>query len=418
MKKITGVLIKFLLLLPLGLFAGKIYFLSTQLVPVEESEWFRKNVLAEFESKYGIKTVFIGSSYGEFQDRIISEFKAGRGKIDLTAGLSSDYEGISQAFMPLDDFYKNLGVNFIPSATRYIRINGKIVYVPWLQTTYIFVCNKKALKYLPQGADINNLTYDELLDWVKNVEDATGRKLFGLPAGPRGLLHRFIHGYLYPSFTDAQILHFDDSSGVKMWLYFQKLWKHTNPGSSVWEKMDTPLLSEEVWIAWDHISRLKNAIIEKPDQFVIFPAPSGPAGRGILQVLVGLGITGYSDQKEEAKKLIRFLLTPEIQKRMLQGTGFMPVITDVKFEKGGSPTAIIYEGVSKQSQKKDLIVSFIPGGLGQRSGEFPKISRDAFREIILKNRDPGKILKIYGEKLRKLYRETGARLPYPDYEIK
>ncbi len=417
MRKIIGTLIKISLITPFVL-SGKLYFLSTQLVPVEESEWFRKNVLSSFETKYGIKTVFIGSSYGEFQDRITSEYRSGRGKIDLTAGLSSDYEGISDAFLPMNDFMRKLQVNFVPSAIRYLKVDGKVVYVPWLQTTYIFVCNRKALKYLPKGADINNLTYEELLQWVKNVEDATGRKLFGLPAGPRGLLHRFIHGYLYPSFTGAQILHFDDASGVKMWLYFQNLWKHTNPGSSVWEKMDTPLLSEEVWIAWDHISRLKNAIIEKPDQFVIFPAPAGPAGRGILQVLVGLGVTSYSDRKDEAKKLIEYLLTPEIQKKMLEGTGFMPVITDVKFEEKNTPTAMIYRGVSVQSAKKDLIVSFIPGGLGQRSGEFTKIYRDAFREIVLKKKNPSSILKFYGEKLRKLYRETGARLPYPDYEIK
>ncbi len=418
MKKIAGILIKILILLPFGLSATRIYFLSTQLVPVEESEWFRRNVLSEFESRYGVKTVFIGTGYGEFQDRIISEFKSGRGKIDLTAGLSSDYEGISQAFLSLNDFFSSLGVDFVPSATKYIKMDGRIIYVPWLQTTYIFVCNKKALRYLPDGARIDDLSYEDLLNWSKNIEDATGRKLFGLPAGPRGLIHRFIHGYLYPSFTGAQIIHFDDSLGVKMWLFFQKLWAHTNPGSSVWEKMDTPLLSEEVWIAWDHISRLKNAIIERPDQFVIFPAPRGPAGRGILQVLVGLGITSYSDRKAEAMKLIKFLLSREIQKRMLEGTGFMPVISNVKFEEGGSPTALIYAGVSDQSRKSDLIVSFIPGGLGQRSGEFTKIYRDTFREVILKQKNPSRVLKIYGKRLKELYRETGARLPYPDYEIR
>lgn len=418
MRWIKKFLISLLVLMPLGLSAGKIYFLSTQLVPIEESEWFRKNVLSEFEKKYGIKTVFIGSNYGEFQDRILSEFKAGQGKIDLTAGLSSDYEGISQAFLSLDDYMKKLGVNFVPTSTRYLKIDGKTVYVPWLQTTYVFICNTKALKYLPKGANIQNLTYTNLLKWVENIEKSTGRRLFGLPAGPRGLLHRFIHGYLYPSFTGAQVIRFDDQSAVTMWKYFKKLWRYTNPESSVWEKMDTPLLSEEVWIAWDHISRLKNAIIEKPNDFIIFPAPSGPAGRGILQVLVGLGIPSYSARKVDAKKLITFLLAPEVQKRMLEGTGFMPVIANVKFEGKDLPTAKIYRGVAEQSMKKDLIVSFIPGGLGRRSGEFTKIYRDIFREIILKGKDPAKVLPIFGRKLRSLYQETGARLPYPDYEIK
>ena len=36
------------------------------------------------------------------------------------------------------------------------------LYIPWMQATYIMAANKKALPYLPAGADINALTYEQL----------------------------------------------------------------------------------------------------------------------------------------------------------------------------------------------------------------------------------------------------------------
>jgi len=416
MKKIL-----FLTFLIGSLFSEKLYFLSTQLVPVEEAEWFRRNVLSEFKKKNNIEVIFLGAGYGEFQDRISSEYKAGKGKIDVTAGLSSDYESISDAFVSLENYLnklKNKGTEFISSLIKYIKIKNKIIYIPWLQSTYIFVCNKKALKYLPEGAKLDSLTYDELLLWVKNIYENEKLRKFGLPGGPRGLIHRFIHGYLYPSFTGTQILNFDSKEAIKMWKFFKELWKYANPASSIWEKMDTPLLQEEVWIAWDHVSRIKRAIIERPDDFIIFPAPRGIKGRGVMEVIVGLAIPSYSDKKDKSFRLIEFLLKPYIQKKMIKGTGFFPVIKNVNFGdvKGGIKK--IAEGVQKQNSMKDIIASFIPGGLGKRQGEFTKILRDVFREIIIKNKKPEKLLPSYKNKIMNLFKETKAPLPVPDKEVK
>ena len=47
---------------------------------------------------------------------------------------------------------------------------------------------------------------------------------------------------------------------------------------------------DEVWIAWDHIARVKEAISLEPDRFVVFPAPAGPKGRGYMPVIAGLAI--------------------------------------------------------------------------------------------------------------------------------
>ena len=52
--------------------------------------------------------------------------------------------------------------------------------------------------------------------------------------------------------------------------------------------MQEPLLTGEVWVAFDHIARLADAFNQRPDDFVAFPAPAGPTGRGFMPVIAGI----------------------------------------------------------------------------------------------------------------------------------
>ena len=85
---------------------------------------------------------------------------------------------------------------------------NKQYYIPWMQATYVMVANKQALKYLPKGADINALTYGQLFQWAKNMKDTTGQARFGMPVGTNGLIHRFLQGYLVPSFSGGVVTTF------------------------------------------------------------------------------------------------------------------------------------------------------------------------------------------------------------------
>jgi multiple sugar transport system substrate-binding protein len=49
--------------------------------------------------------------------------------------------------------------------------------------------------------------------------------------------------------------------------------------------MQQPLLSGGVWIGFDHIARVLDALRQRPDEFIAFPAPAGPKGRGYTPVL-------------------------------------------------------------------------------------------------------------------------------------
>ncbi len=77
--------------------------------------------------------------------------------------------------------------------------------------------------------------------------------------------------------------------------------------------MQEPLLSGDVWIAFDHIARVLDALRQKPDEFVAFPAPSGPKGRGYMPVLAGLAVAKGAPDPNGAAALIEYLTRPETQ---------------------------------------------------------------------------------------------------------
>ena len=199
-------------------------------------------------------------------------------------------------------------------------------YIPWMQASYIMAANKEALQYLPDGADINALTYDQLIAWAANVHEATGEPKFGFPAGPKGLKHRFFQGYLYPSYTNGVVRTFASDEAVVAWEKFRELWAHTNPASTNFSFLQEQLLSGDAWIVFDHTSRLAQAFNERPDDFVAFPAPAGPTGRGFMPVLAGVAIPRTAPDMDAAKALVDYMLDPETQIATLRATNFFPVV--------------------------------------------------------------------------------------------
>ncbi len=408
-----------LLLVAVVMSFAKVYFGSTQMTPAEERA-FLKSKLAEFTKKTGIDVELLNFDYAALLTRVESEQKTGKVKLGLVADLQGGlYLLASKGYLQDLSDVKIPGRTFL--LEKYAYANGKKIFIPWLQATYVMVVNKDAFKYLPKGLTKDDViygtekwTYDALLAWVSNIAKKSDMMYpLGFPMAPGGLWHRFLHGYIYPSFTGAQALKFDSVRALEMWEYLKKLMSYVHPASSTWDKMDEPLLRGEVLIAWDHTARIKNAIATMPDKFVVVPVPRGPMGRGYIIVLVGLAVTNNAPEKDNIVKLIDYLTSPDVQVAILQKVGFFPVVKEASGKIPEGALKILAQGVINQAATKDGLVSFIPN-LGPKGGEFTNTYREAFRRIVVEGEDPVKVLKELGEKLRKMFKETGSQLPEPD----
>jgi multiple sugar transport system substrate-binding protein len=393
--------------------AAEVVFLSTQLRPIESAQKLRSDILKDFPG--GVE--FVTEQPPQLGVHIRAEQQGGKPVSSLIGALHGELQPLAaDSLVPLDDVLEKLkdrGLNAGMVEAGKLG-TGKQMFIPWMQATYIMVANKQALPFLPEGADINALTYDQLAQWGANIQAKTGKRMLGFPAGPTGLMHRFFEGYLYPSYTGGVVTTFKSPEAIAMWTKFRELWKTVNPNSTNYGFMQEPLISGDVWIAFDHVARLIDALSRKPEDFVAFPAPSGPKGLGYMPVVAGLAIAKGAPQAEQAKQLIEYLTRPDVQVKTAKAVAFFPVA------KVDLPTDIDpglkleIDAVQKMTSAKNALVSLLPVGLDQRGGEFDKVYLDTFQRIVLRGEDPKAALERQGEALKRIIAETKAPCWLPD----
>ncbi|MBV9356387.1 MAG: extracellular solute-binding protein [Chloroflexi bacterium] len=395
---------------------GAVQFISTQFNTVDETTRMNNDILKDAP----VSTNFQPSELGPFNDRLTAEEKAGKVTVGVVGGQHGDFAPfVSAGYMDdVTDLVQRLSDRNFPQKILDLTRFGtdKNYYVPWAQATYVLAVNKKALPYLPQGADVNALSYDQLQAWGANIASSTGQRKVGFPAGPKGLFARFFEGYLYPSYTNsAGVVAFKSPEAVTMWTDFRNLWKSTvNPQSTQYDFMQEPLLSDEVWIAWDHTARLINAATQQPDNIMLVPAPGGPRGRGFMPVITGLGIPRGAPDRASSEKLIDYLTQPDQQVKTLSELAFFPA-TGAQIPSDLPPgVKLEADAVAKQAAAPDAIPSLLPVGLGAQGNEFNNVFIDTFTRIVINNEDVQPVLNDEAAKLQSLIDQAGASCWAPD----
>jgi len=386
-----------------------VLFWSTQAKPVEEAQAMREQVLGGFNDKVDYQP----NDGGPWLTRLQAELQAGSGSIGVLGALHGDFSAMNP-----DDLVDLGSIGAMSASDTFNSLaklgTGDMQYIPWMQASYIMAANKEALQYLPEGADIDALTYDQLIAWAANVHEAVGEPKFGFPAGPKGLKHRFFQGYLYPSYTNGVVRTFASDDAVVAWEKFKELWAHTNPASTNFSFLQEQLLSGDAWIVFDHTSRLAQAFNERPDDFVAFPAPAGPTGRGFMPVIAGVAIPRTAPDMDAAKALVSHMLQPETQIATLRATNFFPVV-DVALPDDLPPAVQAAGGaVAKMSGSADANPGLLPAGLGAKGGDFNRVFVDTFERIVLAGQPVRVVLDDQKKALAAIMEETGAPCWAPD----
>ncbi|MBW3613302.1 MAG: ABC transporter substrate-binding protein [Chloroflexi bacterium] len=397
-----------------GAGAGEVVMISSQLVPTAEQEAMNNAILADFDGSVN----FIGAEPGPFNDQVRAQEEAGEGEISLIGGLDGEFssfaaDGLLMDLSDVAEELSDLGIN-----ENFLEL-GRLgtdqqLYIPWMQATYIMAARQEAMEYLPDGVDINDMTWEQLTEWGANIEAETGERRLGFPAGEDGLLHRFFQGYGIPAFTGGVNTTFASPEAVEMWNWMSDTWQYVNPQSTTYGFMQEPLQSGEVWVAWDHTARLIEALNNQPEDMVAFPVPSGPEGKAFMPVVAGLGIPTTAPNVEGAKDLIRYLLQPETQATTLSEVSFFPVISA---ELPGDLEPGIQaeqEAVAAQTEAEDALPALLPVGLGDQGGAYSQVHRDAFQRIVIGGEDPATVLEELTPQLQEVFDASGAPCWSPD----
>ncbi|MCL4188541.1 MAG: ABC transporter substrate-binding protein [Rhodobacteraceae bacterium] len=387
---------------------GQALFWSTQAQPIEETQAMREMVLKGFAG--GVD--YQAADGGPWLTRLQAEVAAGRGTIAVLGGLHGDFASVADALADLSDV-DVAGVNANMVALGRLGGAGQ-KYIPWMQATYLMAASREALAYLPEGADLEALSYDQLIAWARAMAEATGGPKFGLPAGPRGLKHRFFQGFLLPSYTGSMVTAFRSEEAEAAWEAMKELWRWTNPASTNYGFMQEQLLTGEVWLAFDHTARLADAFNQRPDDFVAFPAPAGPKGRAYMPVIAGVAMPVTAPDPAQSRALIAYMLAPETQIATLRATNFYPVV-EVGLP-ADMPASVRASGpaIAAMTTAPDALPALLPMGLGALGGQFNQVYVDTFERIVLGGQPVRAVLDSQAEELRRILAEAGAPCWAPD----
>ena len=142
--------------------AGSVNFLSTQFSPVEERQKYEAT-LKKFAGD--IKVAYNPVDTGIFNTTLKSQLAAGKVEVGIAGGLHGDLVPFASQLEDLSSLMKDLSSAGYSDDLKELSKLGTDVprYIPWIQATYVLAINKKALEWLPSGADVNKLTYDQYL---------------------------------------------------------------------------------------------------------------------------------------------------------------------------------------------------------------------------------------------------------------
>jgi len=393
--------------------AQELVFLSTQLRPIDEAQKVRDVIL-----KGAPKTAYVVDEPSPFTVRMRAEQQAGKRTVSLVGALHGELQPLvpMDALDPIDDVAAKLTGRGIPAGLMQLGRFGtdRQYYVPWMQATYVMVVNRKALPFLPAGASVDALTYRQLADWGKTIAEKTGQRRIGFPAGPKGLFARFLQGNLYPSYTASMVTEFRSAEAETMWTDFKAVWAAVNPNASSYDFMQEPLMAGEVWVAWDHIARVKDALQAAPGDYLVVAPPAGPKGRAYMPVVAGLAIAKGAPDRAGAAALIEHLTKPETQVITATEVGFFPVVNATLPANLSPGVKLLAEGIAKTQGAPDALVALLPIGLGDKGGEFNKVFFDTFQRIVLRNEPVRATLDAQADMMRSLMTLTNAPCWAPD----
>ncbi|TVT51709.1 carbohydrate ABC transporter substrate-binding protein [Amycolatopsis rhizosphaerae] len=393
--------------------AGGMVFLSTQFRPVAEAERFRAFLARTVTGAVSYVTI----EEGPFASQVQSQVAAGRTQVGLLGGSHSDLAPLAGRYLEdVSGVLAGLGDRGWPAEYLTLAKAGtaQTWYVPWAQASFVLAAHADALEHLPPGADPETLTYDQLLDWAIAARRALGRPVLGLPCGPKGLIHRFLQGYLLPSFTGGQITTFRSDAAVTAWQYLRELWANCAPASTNYDFMQEPLARGEVSIGWDHVARLIDAPGRDPAAWRMLPAPRGPRGLGYMAVVLGLAIPKGSTDRRLAERVIRALSVPHAQVELLRSNGFFPVVATAIPPDLPPALQLEADAVRRQRDAAGSILSLLPVGLGTREGEVTKAFKDSFQAIVLGGADIRSTLDKQAAVLQKVFDELKVPCWAPD----
>lgn len=368
--------------LPTKVENGTLVIASSLFGPPEEEEYFINEIIAPFEAAHGVSVTLQILS----DDAILESAKHQQNTGVITTNLVIVHNSRMSEWVDLD-YVEDLtaSVNgwtdrhFIPIFEEDTSRDGKQYFLPVVADVYLLLANNQALPYLPSGADVQDLTWEQYAAWSTAIESNIGEGRSVVTGVPRkSFIYHFgaaamSHGARFPEINSP--------GAVESWKILLSMKDAFIPNVRDVENCMYPMESGEAWLAVLHNARAGWVYTET--QFTVAPAPKGPSGIGSVAGMSGIGIMKDTPDRSLAIMFLEYLTRPENLVKLSRGLGFIPPMQEALDLLGDEPGDEVIESAVRVLENG--VVSGVPAADYRDWGEVKQVFDDAFVALVLNN---------------------------------
>lgn len=400
MKRFTSIAVATLFILSFAAIAfadGSVVISSRLFSPPHEQEFVINEIFKPFEEENNVKIEFQIVDDDALLDRAKVQKDTGNVATDVVIAYCSRMaEWVEAGYvMDLTDVVKTWeDRTFSKGFDSMTNFDGKRYFVPIGADVYLLVANKDALKYVPDGADVQDLTWEQFVDWALAMAKGEGEGKAAVTGIPQKMLIYQYGGVILSyggGFPDI-----NSPEAVKAWELLVNMKGAYTPTVLTYDSVVDAVKRGEALLSVTHNARVGQIYESNPSQFVIAAAPKGPAGIGSIAGASGFAVMEGAPNKDMAIKLIEYMSRPDIQLKISKGTGgFIPPVDEA--------VALLGDTTQDEVIKKSLqvlnngVLSFIPPAYtkGGNWGAIKQVFDDAFKKMVLED---GAVDKAYLDK--------------------
>ncbi|MBF0246071.1 MAG: extracellular solute-binding protein [Planctomycetes bacterium] len=346
-----------------------------------EQEFVRNSILASFEQAHGCVVKLTLADDAKLLQQVQVQRDTGNQTTDVVVVYGPQMRRWIEDNLveDLDNQLKTWNERSFAEGFRALTSkDGKRYFLPVAADDYLLLVNKLAMEHLPEGASIKTLSWQQLADWALAIAKAEGEGKMAFTAAAQKMLIYQVSAVVLSyggGFPDVA-----SEGALAAWKLLKSMKPALCKATTTFDTVIPPLKRGEAWIAISHNARIGEVYAMAPDRYVIAPVPLGPAGRGSVAGVSGLGLVKGSAKSELALAFMKYLTQPEIQLQLSKGTGgFIPAVTEAQALLGDAPEdAVIRESLKVLKQGK---LAFIPAV--NDWGSVKKIYDEAFAKIVL-----------------------------------
>ena len=358
-------------------------FSSRLFSPAREQEYFINEIIKPFEEEHNVTVNFQILDDDTLLERAQIQQETNHVTTDIVTAHNSRFpDWLDAGYVEdLTDLVASwTDRTFIPAFEADTNRDGQQYFLPVGADVYLLLANNKALPYLPEGADIDALTWEEYAAWANAIAEGEGEGkvcITGIPQ--KSWIYMFggtelSYGAGFPDVNSPE--------AAEAWGIWTSMGDAFVPSVLNIDSCVDPMQREESWLTVFHNARAGQVYASNPTNYTLAPAPIGPNGIGTIAGVSGYGIMKGSENYDLAVDFLEYLTRPEIQVKIAKGTGgFIPPVQEAVDYMGDEA---IDEVITKAIRVLEQgVVSGVPASLYQDWGAVKQVFDDIFVEMVL-----------------------------------